>query len=40
MKLLMNCSLIVEDNIVNQDILIDADTIVKISNNIEAKSDF
>lgn len=38
MKLLKNCRLIVENNILNQDILIDQDTIVKIANNIEKES--
>lgn len=40
MKLLKNCSLIVEDKILNQDILIDADTIVKISNHIDKEKHY
>ena len=40
MKLLKNCSLIVEDKILNQDIVIDADTIVKIYNHIEKEKDY
>ncbi len=40
MKLLKNCSLIIDDNIVNQDILLDADTIVKISDNIQKENNW
>lgn len=38
MKLLKNCSLVINDEIVNKDILIDTDTIIKVSDNIEEKS--
>ncbi len=40
MKLLKNCSLIIDDNIINQDILIEEDTIVRISDEITAQDSW